>query len=176
MCRPPRGLDTPLFEGLSDCFCEPPPDCPGTPFCLAALRADPLMVSVMSSSLSSLDVNVLATVRLPHRRCSPVFVLAAEDPADRAAPGGSARDRGLAGVFGSGPAQRGDLRLEVLERFVCLVDRGEPQVGDEVEVPQRPEYLQAHLVAGQLRQAPGPDGLLDTLGELGELVLADRPS
>ena len=40
----------------------------------------------------------------------------------------------------------GDGRLEVLERLERLVDAGEPQVGDLVELAQRPEDGQADLV------------------------------
>lgn len=37
-------------------------------------------------------------------------------------------------------AQLRDRLLEVLQRLERPVDRGEPQVGDQIQLPQRPEY------------------------------------
>ena len=51
---------------------------------------------------------------------------------------------------------------------------GEAQVGDLVELAQRAEDGQADLVGVDLGAAGGPDGVLDPLGEQGEVVLADR--
>src|SRR5258707_10675371 len=67
-----------------------------------------------------------------------------------------------------------DLRLEVLQRLERPVDRREPQVGDLVELAQRAEYRQAHLVGRELRAAAGPDRVLDALREDGQLPLGDR--
>src|SRR6185437_11687962 len=46
-------------------------------------------------------------------------------------------------------AQLRDRLLEVLQRLERPVDRGEPQVGDQIQLPQRPEYREPHLVGGQ---------------------------
>ena len=50
-------------------------------------------------------------------------------------------------------AQHGDRRLEVLERVERLVDAGEPQVGDLVELAQRAEDREPDLVRVDLRRA-----------------------
>src|SRR6516164_3679243 len=73
-------------------------------------------------------------------------------------------------------AQGGDLVFEVGERLEAAVDRGEPEVGHFVQVPERAQDGHAHLVRGDLGQAPGPDRFLHLLGQDGQLVLADRPS
>src|SRR6516164_10756434 len=73
-------------------------------------------------------------------------------------------------------AQGGDLVFEVGERLEAAVDRGEPEVGHLIQVPERAEDGHAHLVRGDLGQAPGPDRFLHLLGQDGQLVLADRPS
>ena len=72
--------------------------------------------------------------------------------------------------------QRGNLVLEIRERLESPVDRGESQVGDLVEVTQRPQDGQAHLMRGDLPAAAAPDRVLDPLGQDRELVLADRPA
>src|SRR5690606_14420576 len=113
-------------------------------------------------------------------------------PGDLAGPAGPAvvflapRDRSLAvtavpalpavpgGMFRL-PELR-DRRLEVLERVEGPVDGGEPQVGDEVELLQRAEYGQSHVVGGQLGASGGAHRLLDPLAELGQRVLGDRPA
>src|SRR4029077_14410375 len=73
-------------------------------------------------------------------------------------------------------AQSGDLILEVGERLESSVDRGEPEVGHLVQIPERAQDGQAHLVRGDLAQPPCPDRLLHLLGQDCQLVLADRPS
>src|SRR3954447_65844 len=64
-----------------------------------------------------------------------------------------------------------DLLLEVLERVEGAVDAGEAQVGDLVELAERAQDGQAHLVAGHLRGAGRPDRVLNLLGQLLQLVL-----
>src|SRR5690349_7517029 len=71
-------------------------------------------------------------------------------------------------------AQQGDRGLEVLERLERLVDAGEPQVGDLVELAQRSEDRQAHLVGLDLGLPLLADALLDPLGEDRQVVLGDR--
>src|SRR5215472_2964181 len=73
-------------------------------------------------------------------------------------------------------AQRGDLLLEVRQRFESPVDGGESQIGDLVKVAKRSQDRQAHLVRGNLAAAATPDRVLDQLGQDRELVLADRSS
>src|SRR5690242_19691109 len=73
-------------------------------------------------------------------------------------------------------AQGGDLIFEVGERLEPSVDRGEPEVGHLVQIPQRAQDGQADLVRGDLAQPPCPDRLLHLLGQDRQLVLADRPS
>src|SRR5690554_3283697 len=72
-------------------------------------------------------------------------------------------------------AQGRDRGLEVLEARKALVDRGEPQVGDLVELAQRTEDRQAHLVGVELGAPARADVLLDALGEHREVVLRDGP-
>src|SRR3954462_4245786 len=72
--------------------------------------------------------------------------------------------------------QLGDLLLEVLERGEGAVDAGEAEVGHLVELPQRAQDCQPHLVAGHLRAPRGADGVLHLLGEQLQLVLVDRPA
>src|SRR3954471_10059922 len=64
--------------------------------------------------------------------------------------------------------------LEVLEALPRLVDAGEPQVCDLVELAERFEDGHADLVRLDLGVSLRPDGLLDLLGEEGQVVLADR--
>src|SRR6478735_5153583 len=73
-------------------------------------------------------------------------------------------------------AQGGDLILEVGERLEPSVDRGEPEVGHLVQIPERAQDGQAHLVRGHLAQPPRPDRFLHLLSQDRQLVLADRPS
>ena len=91
-------------------------------------------------------------------------------------PRGSRRPRTRRLLCG-GPllAQFRDGGLEVLERVERPVDGREAQVRDEVELLQRAEYGQPHVVGGQLGAAGGAHRLLDPLAELGEGVLGDRP-
>src|SRR6266566_3185502 len=60
-------------------------------------------------------------------------------------------------------AQGGDLILEVGERLEPSVDRGEPEVGHLVQIPERAQDGQAHLVRGDFAQSPRPDRFLDLL-------------
>src|SRR4051794_33424447 len=72
--------------------------------------------------------------------------------------------------------QQGDGGLEVLERVEGLVDAGEAEVGDLVELAERLEDGQADLVRLDLGAAGQADGLLDALREQGELVLGNGPA
>src|SRR6478735_2531614 len=74
-----------------------------------------------------------------------------------------------------GPKER-DGSLEVLEALPRLVDAGEPQVRDLVELAERLEDGHADLVRLDLGVSLRPDRLLDLLGEKGQVVLADGPS
>jgi hypothetical protein len=67
-----------------------------------------------------------------------------------------------------------DLTLEVVRRPERPVDAREAQVRHLVELAQRREDRQPHLVAGDLGQPLAPQRLLDLLAEAGELVLGDR--
>src|SRR5690606_13781073 len=71
------------------------------------------------------------------------------------------------------PLDRG---LEVLEGIEVLVDAREAEIGDDVQLLQRLEDRQAHLMGVDLGEAAEADGLLDPLGEQCELVIADRPT
>ena len=73
-------------------------------------------------------------------------------------------------------AQRGNLILEISKRLKPPVDRGEPQVSHLVQVAERPENRQAHLMRSDLTRATGPDRILDLLGQDRELVFGDRPA
>ena len=74
-------------------------------------------------------------------------VVERRDDADRLMRGRSARG-GLGGLAVC--PQRLDLPLEVIGGGERPVDRGESQVGDLVEVPQRPQDGQPDLMAGNL--------------------------
>src|SRR5580700_5782321 len=82
----------------------------------------------------------------------------------------------LAGIPEMPAAQLGDRLLKVVKRLEAPVDRGKPEIRDLVEVAERPEDRQPHLVGRHLRQAARPDRLLHPLREHGELVLVDRPA
>src|ERR1700753_5299 len=71
-------------------------------------------------------------------------------------------------------AQRLNLFFKIGERLESPVNGGEAQVRDLVELPERPQDGQAHLVRGHLAATPGPDRLLDPLGQDGQLVFVDR--
>src|SRR5690349_2103301 len=73
-------------------------------------------------------------------------------------------------------AQRCDFLLELVERVEGLVHAGEPEISHLVELPQRGEDRQPHLVTRDLGRALGPDGLLDALRELRDRVLVDGPA
>src|SRR5689334_6380206 len=77
------------------------------------------------------------------------------------------------GALGS---QERDGPFEVLEALPRLVDAGEPEVGDLVELAERLEDGHADLVRLDLGVALRPDRLLDLLGEEGQVVLTDGPS
>src|SRR3954447_17402545 len=64
--------------------------------------------------------------------------------------------------------------LEVLDRGERLVHGGEAEVGDLVQLAQRAEDGEPHLIAGHLGDAGGADRLLDRLRQLGQRVLVDR--
>src|SRR3954447_13845909 len=72
--------------------------------------------------------------------------------------------------------QLADLLLEVLERVEGAVDAREAEVGDLVELTERTQDGQPHLVAGHLGRAGGPDGVLHLLGQLLQLVLVHGPA
>src|SRR6478609_5350091 len=85
------------------------------------------------------------------------------------------RSRGLLPQrFVLGSKER-DGSLEVLEALPRLVDAGEPEVRDFVELAERFEDGHADLVRLDLGVSLRPDGLLDLLGEKGQVVLADGP-
>jgi hypothetical protein len=63
--------------------------------------------------------------------------------------------------------------LEVLQGVESLVNRGESQVGDQVELLQRAQYGESDVVRGQLRAPCGPNGFLNLLSQLGEGVFRD---
>src|SRR5699024_9811338 len=81
---------------------------------------------------------------------------------------------GLAGGLVALAAQRGDGVFEVGQGTEALVDAGESQVGDLIELAKRAEDRQAHLVGVDLRSAGAADGLFDLLGEKRELVFTHR--
>src|SRR5699024_8024630 len=81
--------------------------------------------------------------------------------ARRAASGRLLDGAAAPGCLGTQP---GDRRLEVLERVEALVDAREAEVGDEVQLLERLEDRQPHLVGVDLREAAGADALLDALG------------
>src|SRR6185295_4031667 len=56
------------------------------------------------------------------------------------------------------------------------IDAGEPQIRHLVEVPERSEDRDAHLVGRQLRLTGGTQRVLHQLAEPGELIFADRPA
>src|SRR3954452_18118556 len=72
--------------------------------------------------------------------------------------------------------QQGDRRLEVLERVEGLVDGGEPQVGDLVELTQRLERGQPGRMGGPRGGPGGSRGLLGPLGEQRQVGRAGRPA
>src|SRR5580692_2895082 len=72
-------------------------------------------------------------------------------------------------------AQFRDCLLEVVERLETPVNAGKSEVGDLIEIAERPEDRQPHLVRRHLGEAPCPNRLLHPLGEHRELVLVDRP-
>jgi hypothetical protein len=72
----------------------------------------------------------------------------------------------------TGP-ELGDLLLEVLQRRERAVHAREAEIGHLVELPQRPQDRQPHLVARHLGRAGRADGVLDLLGQELQLVLGD---
>src|SRR3954470_6437267 len=79
-----------------------------------------------------------------------------------------------AGELLVGP-QLADGRCEVVQALESAVDGGEAHIGDLVEVTQRPEDRQAHVMGRDLGGAGAANRLLDLLGELSEGVLVDGP-
>src|SRR5215469_654262 len=73
-------------------------------------------------------------------------------------------------------AQSCNLVLEVGERLEAPVHRGEPQVCDLIEVPERAEDGKANLMRGNLAAAPAPDRVLYLLREQRQLIFADGPA
>src|ERR671937_403513 len=67
----------------------------------------------------------------------------------------------------------GRLPLEVGDLLEVLVDAGEPEVGDLVEVPELSEDLDADLLGADLRSLPA-EPLLDPVDELLHLEVGDR--
>src|SRR5690606_6454389 len=91
-------------------------------------------------------------------------------------PASPARRRLVRGVLsGRRRAQRRDLTLEVIQGVERAVDAGEAQVRHLVQLAQRTEDGQAHVVARHLRSAARPDGLLYPLGQQRDRVVVDRP-
>src|SRR5689334_6052767 len=78
--------------------------------------------------------------------------------------------------FLAGATEIGDLLLEVFYGGERAIDAREAEISHLVELAQRTEDGQPDLVAGDLGGTPGPDGLLDAVGELGERVLVDGPA
>src|SRR5512139_2477604 len=72
-----------------------------------------------------------------------------------------------------GPEHR-DLLLERIGALEGLVDAREAEVGHLVELAQRPEDREAHLVGRNLGPALGAQRGLDLLTQAGEVVLGDR--
>src|SRR5919109_2537265 len=70
--------------------------------------------------------------------------------------------------------QRAQLPFEVGDLLEVLVDAGEPEIGDLVDVPELPEDLDADLLRGDLRPLP-TEPLLDPVDELLHLEVRDRP-
>src|SRR6476661_4210350 len=84
------------------------------------------------------------------------------------------RSRGLLPQRVALGSKERDGSLEVLEALPRLVDAGEPEVCDLVELAERFEDGHADLVRLDLGVSLRPDRLLDLLGEKGQVVLADR--
>src|SRR6202034_3999462 len=73
-------------------------------------------------------------------------------------------------------AQPGYLFLEVGQRLESPVHRGEAQVGNLVQVTERPQDREADLIGGNLPAAAAPDRVFYPLGQDGQLVFGDPPS
>src|SRR3954451_8115831 len=73
-------------------------------------------------------------------------------------------------------AEQRYLVLEVVGGAERLVDAREPQVGDRVERPQRPEDRHPDLVGWDLGGALVAQRVLDGLAQAGQVVLGDRPA
>src|SRR5580658_8579686 len=67
-------------------------------------------------------------------------------------------------------AQRRNLVLKVSERLEPPVDRGEAQVSNLVELPQRPENRQSNLMRRNLGRPPRPEHVIDALSQVRELI------
>src|SRR6201995_184144 len=133
----------------------------------------PLTVSVIACPPSGICSDPFQAL---HGRCLLLLPLVMLVPLLPLVPSLGRRFRGRGTGLAVALAQGGDLVLEVGERLEPSVDRGEPEVGHLVQIPERAQDGQAHLVRGDLAQPPRPDRLLHLLGQDRQLVLADRPS
>jgi len=93
----------------------------------------PLTVSVISCPPSGIRPDPCQALR-----GRLITVGTADPPSGRRSRGGGAVAVAL--------AQGGDLILEVGKRLEASVDRGEPEVGHLVQIPERAQDGQAHLV------------------------------
>src|SRR4051794_1479635 len=73
-----------------------------------------------------------------------------------------------------GQAERADGRLEVVERVEGLVDAGEAQVRDLIELPQLRQDGEADVVGLDLRRSGRADRLLHLPGEHRQVGVGDR--
>jgi hypothetical protein len=69
-----------------------------------------------------------------------------------------------------------NLVFEVGERLEATVNRGEPQVRDLIQVPERAEDGKANLVGRNLTAPPAPDRVFHLLREQRKLIFADWPA
>lgn len=70
-------------------------------------------------------------------------------------------------------SQCGDLTFKVFSGTESAVHRGEAQVRDLVQIAERAQDGQAHLIAGNLRGPGGPHGILDLLGKQIQCIVID---
>src|ERR1700741_1313058 len=98
---------------------------------------------------------------------------AAASPQRRRAVCGAARRSGLGLLL---RAEYGDLGLEVVSGLVRPVDGREPEVGDLVELAERPADRDAYLLGGHLGVPLVAQRLLDPLAQTRQVVLGDGPA